>query len=241
MKRPLLLVGIACLFIAVMLLTAIAATAQQLQGAWQLTTPASSHETVRIIADDYFVETAYDKAAKQFIRAHGGTIKTTADAVAEHIEFNTDDKATVGSTINATFTVNGSNLTIVRNGKQETWKRLDDGNAPLAGNWHITGREQDGKMNAIHTTGTRKTVKILSGTRFQWAAIDPGTQSFSGTGGGTYTFKDGKYTETIEFFSRDNSRVGMSLSFDGKIDGKNWHHAGRSSKGDKISEIWSRD
>ncbi|ASZ11544.1 hypothetical protein KTO58_17290 [Chitinophaga pendula] len=241
MKRPLLLVGIACLFIAVMLLTAIAATAQQLQGAWQLSTPGQVHQTVRIIADNYFVETAYDMTAKQFIRSHGGTIKATTDAIEERIEFNTDNKGTVGSTSNTTFSLDGSNLTIVRNGKQETWKRLDDGNAPLAGNWHITAREQDGKMSAIHTTGTRKTVKILSGTRFQWAAIDPGTQSFSGTGGGTYTFKDGKYTETIEFFSRDNSRVGMSLSFDGKVDGKNWHHFGLSSKGDKISEIWSRD
>lgn len=241
MKKPLLLAGIACLFIAVMLLTAIAATAQNLEGAWQLSSPAPSHQTVRIIADNYFVETAYDKTGKQFLRSHGGTLKTTSDALEEKIEFNTDNKELVGSAYNSNYTLQGSTLTIIRNGKQETWQRLDAGNTPLSGNWHITAREQEGKMQAIHTSGTRKTVKILSGTRFQWAAIDPGNRSFSGTGGGTYTFKDGKYTETIEFFSRDNSRVGMSLSFDGKVDGKNWHHAGLSSKGDKIAEVWSRD
>jgi hypothetical protein len=61
-----------------------------------------------------------------------------------------------------------------------------------------------------------------------------------GTGGGTYTFKDGKYTENIEFFSRDSSRVGSSLAFDGKLENGDWHHSGLSSKGDPIYEVWSR-
>ncbi len=98
---------------------------------------------------------------------------------------------------------------------------------------------RDGKMNEMKP-GPRKTLKILSGTRFQWAAINTDTKEFFGTGGGTYTFKDGKYTENIEFFSRDNSRVGASLSFDGKVDGKRWHHSGKSSKGDPIAEVWTR-
>src|SRR3546814_4443688 len=83
----------------------------------------------------------------------------------------------------------------------------------------------------------RRTLKILTGTRFQWAAINVETGEFSGTGGGTYTFKNGKYTENIEFFSRDNSRVGMSLSFEGDLQGDDWHHQGKSSKGDPIYEI----
>jgi hypothetical protein len=51
---------------------------------------------------------------------------------------------------------------------------------------------------------------------------------------------NGKYTENILFFSRDNSRVGAQLTFDGKIEDGNWHHSGLSSKGDPIYEIWSR-
>jgi hypothetical protein len=99
---------------------------------------------------------------------------------------------------------------------------------------------EDGKVAAIHQTGTRQTYKMLTGTKFQWVAIDPGKKQFSGTGGGSYTFKDGKYTENIEFFSRDNTRVGASLSFDGKLEDGNWHHSGLSSKGAKIYEVWSR-
>ncbi|MBK8310764.1 MAG: hypothetical protein IPL04_07545 [Chitinophagaceae bacterium] len=55
-----------------------------------------------------------------------------------------------------------------------------------------------------------------------------------------YTLKDGKYTETIEFFSRDSSRVGASLSFDYSLKEGVWIHQGLSSKGAPIYEEWSR-
>jgi hypothetical protein len=95
-------------------------------------------------------------------------------------------------------------------------------------------------MNAIQKSA-RKTIKIMTGDRFQWAAINTATGEFFGTGGGTYTFKDGRYTEQIEFFSRDSSRVGMSLNFEGKVTDGDWHHRGKSSKGDPIYEIWSKE
>ena len=80
----------------------------------------------------------------------------------------------------------------------------------------------------------------MSSSRFQWTAINTETGEFFGTGGGYYTFKDGKYTEHIEFFSRDASRVGSSLTFDAELKNGDWHHSGMSSKGDPIYEIWSR-
>jgi hypothetical protein len=91
------------------------------------------------------------------------------------------------------------------------------------------------------TPGVRKTMKILSGTKFQWIAYNTETKEFFGTGGGSYTTTpDGKYTENIEFFSRDNSRVGASLQFDFSIQDGNWRHKGLSSKGDPIDEIWTQ-
>ena len=72
-------------------------------------------------------------------------------------------------------------------------------------------------------------------------AINTETKEFSGTGGGTYTFKDGKYTENIEFFSRDSSRVGASLSFDVSVANNICTHKGLSSKGEPIHEEWSRE
>ncbi|MGN6419758.1 MAG: hypothetical protein ACTHMC_19805, partial [Pseudobacter sp.] len=155
------------------------------------------------------------------------------------IEFNTSDSTWVGISHTMPYKLENGQLVVNMNGSEQAWQRLDDGKAALAGNWRITEREQNGQMIAMKP-GPRKTLKILSGTRFQWAAINTETKEFFGTGGGTYSFADGKYTENIEFFSRDNSRVGASLSFNGKVDGKRWHHSGKSSKGDPISEIWSR-
>ncbi|MCU0471193.1 MAG: hypothetical protein MUF58_21650 [Arcicella sp.] len=70
---------------------------------------------------------------------------------------------------------------------------------------------------------------------------DGDTHQFFGSGGGTYTVKDGKYTETIEFFSRDNKRVGASLTFDCVLNGKDWTHAGQSTTGTRVHEIWERE
>lgn len=229
---------IACC-IAILFTGIFTAQAQQLTGCWKLQSGSDQPQTTRIIEDDYFMETVYDIAGKKFINTHGGIIKAANKQVKETIEFHTADKNTIGSSLEHPYELKKDVLVITRNGKPETWHRVDDGKGPLAGNWRITEREQDGKMHPIPES-PRKTLKILSGNHFQWAAINTATKEFFGTGGGTYTFANGKYTETIEFFSRDNSRVGMSLSFDGSVTGNRWHHSGLSSKGDKISEIWSR-
>ena len=63
---------------------------------------------------------------------------------------------------------------------------------------------------------------------------------FKGTGGGNYTSKDGVYTENIEYFSRDNSRVGASLEFNYEVKENDWHHTGNNSKGEPMYEIWAR-
>jgi len=109
----------------------------------------------------------------------------------------------------------------------------------LFGLWRITARANEkGEMSEMKP-GPRKTMKIMSGGYFQWFAINTQTREFSGTGGGRYTLVDGKYTEKIEFFSRDNNRVGAELSFDASVNGKVWTHSGKSSKGDPIKEIWT--
>jgi hypothetical protein len=212
--------------------------ADHFTGAWQLKNGAE--EQVLLFADGYFTHTSYDKQGKAFFQTRGGTYSVARDKLAIAYEFDTRNKAQIGKTVSYKASAKNNKLTTTINGTEEVWNRIDEGNSNLSGLWKITARKQDGELVPIHQTGTRKTVKILSGTRFQWAAIDPGTKQFMGTGGGTYTFANGKYTENIEFFSRDSSRVGNALIFDGKLENGNWHHSGLSSKGDPIYEIWSR-
>ena len=125
-------------------------------------------------------------------------------------------------------------------GSDQIMKRIDDGSpGELQGAWLMSGSIRNGAMQQRDTNRPRKTMKILSGTRFQWIAYNTETKKFIGTGGGTYTTINGKYTEHIEFFSRDDTKAGLSLSFDYELIDGAWHHSGLSSKGDPIHEIWS--
>lgn len=144
----------------------------------------------------------------------------------------------MGTQVSFEITFDDRTLKIV--GKNDEWKRIDNG-APgkLQGAWLMSGRIRDGKTQMRNTDRPRKTMKILSGTRFQWIAYNVATKEFKGTGGGTYTTKDGKYTENIEFFSRDDSKAGKSLQFDYEFVDGAWHHKGFSSKGAPMHEIWS--
>ena len=82
-------------------------------------------------------------------------------------------------------------------------------------------------------------MKVLIDGFFQRIAFNTETFKFSGSGGGEYETVDGKYIEIIQYFSRDDSRVGAELDFNYKIKNKDWCHAGLSSKGKPINEVWS--
>ncbi|RZK78152.1 MAG: membrane or secreted protein [Pedobacter sp.] len=226
-------------FVAFLLiaLTAIGAKAQSktVTGAWKLNDGENEH--LLVFQNGFFSHTVYQ--GNQFILTRGGTYWIKENVITATPHYDSKDSSKVNQKMSVPFSFDGDALSLTVPEGNAKFDRIDDGKGPLAGVWRITGRMgDDGKVAEIHQTGTRQTYKILTGKKFQWVAIDPGKKQFSGTGGGTYTFKDGKYTENIEFFSRDNTRVGASLSFDGKLDGAAWHHSGLSSKGDKIYEVW---
>ncbi len=209
----------------------------EIQGAWE--SGADEMRITRIYAGEYFSIATYNHSGKEFISTSGGHFKIEDGKLIEMIEFDTKTPDNVGKTFTSKVNFKKGSMTI-EGDQKSTWSRVDDGTpGKLNGAWLITGRVRDGEVRRS-TPGVRKTMKILSGTRFQWIAYNTETKEFLGTGGGNYTTVDGKYTENIEFFSRDNSRVGASLSFDfALIDGE-WNHKGLSSKGDPIEEIWTK-
>jgi hypothetical protein len=209
-----------------------------LNGAWHF--QENTIEQTLLLSDGYFMHTIFDKVNKKFIQSRGGSYTFSGNKLITNIEFNTLDQNQIGQTISYDFVIKKEKLNSDLHGKTVAWNLLDQGKGELSGTWRMSGRMQDGKI-ADYPRRARKTLKLLTGTRFQWAAINAETKEFFGTGGGSYTFENGKYSEKIEYFSRDDSRVGAILSFDGKlVDGK-WHHSGQSSTGNPIYEIWSRD
>jgi hypothetical protein len=235
MKRIML----ACLLVSAVITAGSFIHVQQasITGAWKKTD--ANGEVVMILHDNYLTQAAFDKAGKKFHYTKGGVASTSGNKLTIHYEFNTQQNDQVGNSVTSTYAVENGQLIIQANGAKETWTRIDDNQGALAGTWRISGRMQGGEMRTMNP-GARKTYKILSGTRFQWVAMNTETKQISGTGGGTYTFENGKYTEHIEFFSRDSSRVGASLTFDGSVSNNVWTHKGLSSRGEPIHEEWTK-
>ncbi|WP_031528959.1 hypothetical protein [Dyadobacter crusticola] len=224
-----------------LVLMSIVAFAQVPKGAWKSQEPTGSASTL-IVADNYMVIASYSVGNKYFERTEGGPFTMSGDQMTYTPEFNSADTSKIGIPIVFTVTVKDDILTL-KYEEAMVWMRVDNAaNVPMAGAWHITERANGGQgdLVKIHQEGTRKTLKLLSATRFQWFAIDPGVKGFYATGGGTYTAKNGKYTENIQFFSKDNNRVGTSLSFDFKLENGRWDHSGKSSEGKPIHEIWEK-
>lgn len=211
-----------------------------LAGAWQLVEPSGA--TVMLtLTDAYLMQTTYEP--NRFIGSRGGSCQQTADQLKLVVEFDSRDSIRVGQLETYRVTRSGGKLVLNGPAGSRTFSRVDEPSAqtPLAGLWRITGRANEAGQVTVMPRGARKTLKLLTGSRFQWAAINPQTKQFSGTGGGTYVLIDGKYTETIDFFSRDNSRVGRSLTFGAEVDNAEWRHTGQSSTGGKVDEVWSRE
>lgn len=207
-----------------------------IDGCWK----KQGENSIALISGGYFSQTRYDGAAKRFGDTFGGTIRLAGNTLSGTIQFASDKKAYVGQRFELPLERKGQTLILTQqDGSREEWVRVEGADKNLAGVWRITQRQSDGTLNAMPLQA-RRTLKVMTDGHFQWIAFNIDNGEFSGTGGGTYTFKNGKYTENIAFFSRDSSRVGARLTFNGALKGNDWHHRGKSSKGDPIYEVWSK-
>jgi hypothetical protein len=207
---------------------------QNLTGAWSSST--DQIQSVWIMTANHFSITKYETDPAVFISTAGGSWATAGNHVVLNWEFDTSSPEKVGTQTNVNFLQSDDNI----QWENTLWRRIDKGQpGALQGAWLITGREREGVISE-RVPGVRRTMKILSGTQFQWIAYNIETKEFFGTGGGSYQTVNGQYTEKIEYFSRDNSRVGAHLQFDFELQQGKWHHSGKSSKGKPIYEVWSK-
>lgn len=241
---------IAICAISIYLLSFVLISNKDEEGAWEITNftfsgyDNESATGIILLEDGYYTWAMFEKGSNKFIGSGGGKYKQGGNSVEFEVYFHTLNSNLVGKGI--MYTKKGGSSKWIMESSQGinlSMKKIKEkADISLEGTWIISSRERDGSMVEI-PEGARKTIKVLSKTRFQWAAFNSETGEFFGTGGGTYTLENGKYTENIDFFSRDDSRVGASLTFDYslKADDSEWHHSGLSSKGDPIYEIWSKE
>ncbi len=211
---------------------------QPLKGAWQQVN--GDEQTTLIITDHIFSSATYNLREKKFISSYGGIYSGTQNKLSVAIEWNNVDSTAVGSTKSWGIQINNDQLTI--EGSTGSWKRLDDGTpGALAGDWIITGSYTNDQVSKRRSPFyPRRTMKVLSGKYFQWIAYNVVTKQFFDTGGGTYTTENGKYTETIHFFTKTAASVGKVLAFDYSFVNGDWRHKGLKSTGGVMDECWSR-
>ncbi|MEO1217172.1 MAG: hypothetical protein AAFY45_26840 [Bacteroidota bacterium] len=222
-----------------------------IEGAWELTQIRGESakdlniRMVKIISGGHFSFAFFNDDSQQFFSAGGGTYSYANGRYSEHIEFHTISPELAGTSIHFTaeFKDNTWQHTGSINGEplEEVYQRIDEGaGLDHVGSWEIFRLSNEGGKMVPQQKGMR-TIKLLSGSRFQWATWDERKGEFIGTGGGTYDTQEGYYTENIEFFSRDSIRVGKSITFGCDIKGNTWHHEEYAgSRGLQINEIWIR-
>ncbi len=180
----------------------------------------------RILIDEsYIVETQFVNEPAEFILTRGGFYNKEGNVISVDFEFNSNYEKDGLKQLDMSWS--------------EDWKKVSKPPKDLNGKWLMAGRMTDQGERRRDTSKPRKTMKFLLDGYFQWIAFNTETFQFFGSGGGYYSAENGNYTEHIEYFSRDNSRVGAVLPFDYSLKESDWHHQGFSSKGDPIHEIWS--
>ena len=213
---------------------------QSFIGAWERyhkSEDGTKLKSIVIFSDSYQSISTYESKSGKFIHSNGGTWEINGNIMTEKVEFDTNNPDLVGSEVEFKIEISDSTMSILESNM--VFNKIDDGTpGDLQGAWLMAGRVRDGVKQLRNTNRPRKTMKLLSGKRFQWIAYNTETKKFMGTGGGTYTTKNGIYSENIEFFSRDDSKSGLNLKFDYSIKDDEWNHKGFSSKGDPLHEIW---
>ena len=178
-----------------------------------------------IIDSEYLVATEFNKTSGAFVKTYGGYYEIVGDSYQVSLEFNSDFEKDSIKSIELT--------------KDNNWRNISKPKSMLQGKWVMSGRYNNGEFRTRDTNLPRKTMKVLIDGFFQWIAFNTETFRFSGSGGGEYEAVDGKYIEKIQYFSRDDSRVGAELDFNYEVKEGNWHHSGLSSKGNPINEVWT--
>ncbi len=188
---------------------------------------------------DYLIITQYETSPANFIKTLGGFYSDKKGILSLRLEFNSDFDKDPLRELALPYTYNEGVLEL-RYGEDLKFIALSKEPQDLDGLWLFATRGPETGQERRGDETPRKTLKFLIDGHFQWVAYNTDTQQFFGTGGGTFSAKDGAYTEHITYFSRDNTRVGAALKFNYKLQGTDWHHTGKNSKGEPMYEIWAK-
>ena len=152
-----------------------------------------------IIDNNYLVMTSYKVDSNKFIKTIGGF-------------YNKNGSNRFNLILTLEFNSNFKNDKIFQkfNEEKANWKKISLKKNDLQGKWLMVGRVRNGNEQRRNLDRPRKTMKFLINGYFQWIAFNTETFQFSGSGGGKYITKDGKYIESIEYSRDCSKKIGWS-------------------------------
>lgn len=209
-----------------------------IKGAWGLEN--SFGQTVLLVTDQVFSLTQYDFIDKKFISAEGGTWRSEGKDIWLAYDWSSKDTSKVGKEIKVSISISSDRLNLGLVDQPLT--KLDQGKpGALQGEWIISGNYTNDVVSKRSSPFfPRRTMKILTGNHFQWIAFNVKTKEFFGTGGGTYTTTaEGKYAESIQFFTKAVTSIGKRVEFDYSFQDGDWRHKGQKSTGGPLDECWT--
>ena len=147
---------------------------QSINGAWEkykTNSEGTNEKHVAIFSNGFNSSTAYNNISGKFISTNGGSWYINGNLLTQKIEFDSKNPERVGLTITSKIELKENKMKIISTG--ETWTKIDDGTpGKLKGAWLMSGRIRDGVKSMRNIDRPRKTMKILSGSRFQWIAYN---------------------------------------------------------------------
>jgi hypothetical protein len=111
----------------------------------------------------------------------------------------------------------------------------------LVGSWKILSASFNGKPSKLHAESV--TIKHITPVHIIWIGYQPEQRQIFRSSGGSWTIRDGKYSETMRYGIGENFReksFGKSFSFDCRFEGNKWIQSGTMPDGTVLEEIWQR-
>jgi hypothetical protein len=231
----------------VLSLSVFTAVSQTLNGAWRLTEQnnmPTTYEVIKLYSNSYFTYASYNKETGEFLEAKAGMYTLKNLSYKEHLEIDSSKPENSGTSNEYHIKLNGKKMIIthLKSGEEEVWEKFDEAdNYKMASCWRIHKKKDEGDTDwRTIEYAPRKTLKMITNSRYQVIALNSETGQFVGSSGGNWSSTADVYIENVEFFSKNQKNVGRSLHFNRNYEDGIWLHSGKNTKGELMMEEWIR-
>jgi hypothetical protein len=166
------------------------------------------------------------------------------DSLAQTSSSQPKDLNHVPGVANAEFSADGKQLITTSPDKtarvwHATTSTQPSNRFPHLGTWQLESFKYGDHGKWTDAPQTLRRLKLITEKHFVWVEYEVSSGKVQSMAGGTFTYNEGAYTETIDYAGEGmTDYLGKKQSFTIKVEGGKLHQSGQLSDGLKIEEIW---